>query len=577
MGTTMRATLLAAAAALTVLPGLARAQTYAVTNARVLMTGTAQSPGGVDDATVLVRDGKVAEVGQDVRVPIDAEVIDAAGGTVTPGLFAALSGLGLEEIGLNEEGNDRSPRGEVGLSASIDAADGFYADSSVIPINRAGGVARAYVAPDPGEDLFGGCGMLVRLAPERGDTVGEGAITDRCLAQTISLGYAGAARTGDSRPAAMSELRRALDDARDYADDPALYRRTYEAGRLPTRDADALVPLMTGRQKALVQVQGASDIRRVLDLSDEYGLDLILYGAVEAYRVADELAARRVPVILDPLQNLPANFESFGATLEAARVLEEAGVLVAFYDGDIGYTHNLRNLTQLAGNAVANGMSYAGALSAITANPALIWDRPDLGTVAPGQTADLVVWDGDPLEGDDQAPGRPDRGRARRPRQPPGRPRQALPRPGARRAALRLQGIGLAARRGAHRLGRWEARAALRPAGLPTSRRARLSAPHRPRSRSGRKSVRASSRADDVVSKEASPPSARASSPPPWPTARACRKAEASRYDGRPARRPHAQGRAAWRRRGMHRGEAFVPLAARPSPLAHDRVPARAS
>ena len=393
----MRA-ILAGVGALLALPGLAAAQTYAITNANVLMTGGEARPGRLADATVLVRDGQVAAVGRDVRVPRTAEVIDARGGTVTPGLFAALSGLGLEEIGLNEEGNDSYAEGDVGLSASFDAADGFYADSAIIPINRAGGVTRAYVAPQPGAELFGGCGMLVRLTPEAGSPIGEGVVTDRCLAQTISLGYAGAQREGDSRLAAMSRLRRALDDAAAYARDPEGYSVSFEAGRLPTRDAAALVPLLTGEQKALVHVEGASDILRVLDLAEAYGLDLVLMGATEAYRVADEVAAAGVPVVIDPLQNLPSRFETLGATLDAARQLEAAGVTVAFYDGDIGYTHNLRNMRQLAGNAVANGMSYAGALSAITEAPARIWGRDDLGRLAPGMTADLVVWTGDPLE-----------------------------------------------------------------------------------------------------------------------------------------------------------------------------------
>ena len=376
----------------------AAAQTYAIENARVLMTGEADDPRSLREGTVLVRDGEIVAVGRDVRVPRTAERIDARGGVVTPGLFAALSGLGLEEIGLNGEANDRSARGTVSLSAAVDAADGFYADSAVIPVNRAGGVTRAYVAPDPGEDLFGGCGMVIALS--RGeDTIGEGRITERCLAQTVSLGYAGAIRQGNSRPAAMARLRRALDDALAYADDPEGYADTYEDGRLPAADAEALVPVLTGEQKMLVQVQGASDIRRVLELGKAYRIDVVLFGAHEAYRVADEIAAAGVPVIMDPLQNLPDRFETLGARLDAAAQLEDAGVTVAFYDGDIGYTHNLRLLPQLAGNAVANGMSYGGALAAITLNPALIWGQDDrLGTVAPGKVADLVVWDGDPLE-----------------------------------------------------------------------------------------------------------------------------------------------------------------------------------
>ena len=396
-GRTIKAALAASAAALS-LAGAAQSQTYAITNADVLMTGADGPPDLVTDATVLVRDGRVAKVGRGVAVPRGAEVIDAAGGVVTPGLFAAMSGLGLEEVGLNEEGNDSYAEGDVGLSASFDAADGFYADSAIIPINRAGGVTRAYVAPQPGADLFGGCGMLVRLAPDAGAPIGEGAVTDRCLAQTVNLGYAGARSQGDSRLAAMARLRRALADAESYRRDPEGYAVSFEQGRLPTRDAAALAPLLTGEQKMLAHVEGASDILRVLALADRYGIDLVISGGTEAYRVADALAEAGVPVVMDPLQNLPSRFETLGATLDAARQLEAAGVTVAFYDGDIGYTHNLRNMRQLAGNAVANGMSYAGALTAITEAPARIWGQDDLGRVAPGMTADLVVWTGDPLE-----------------------------------------------------------------------------------------------------------------------------------------------------------------------------------
>ena len=396
-GVPMTKTLLALGAAALAMATAAQAQTYAITNARVMMTGTADDPRQLRDATVVVRDGEVVSVRQGGDVPRQAEVIDARGGVVTPGLFAAVSGLGLEEISLNGEANDRSARGNVGLSASIDAADGFYADSSVIPISRSRGVTRAYVAPDAGSSMFGGCGMLIDLSG--GPAAGEGsAITDRCLAQTVSLGYSGAQRAGDSRPASIALLRRALDDALDYADDREGYARSYEDGRLPSRDAEALVPLLTGEQKMLAEVQGASDILRLLDLADEYRIDLVILGGAEAHRVAGRVAEAGVPVILDPLGNLPSRFETFGSTLEAAKLLEEAGVLVAFYDGDIGYTHNVRLLPQLAGNAVANGMSYSGALSAITLNPARIWGRDDLGMVAPGMTADLVVWDGDPLE-----------------------------------------------------------------------------------------------------------------------------------------------------------------------------------
>ncbi|MBB4657963.1 amidohydrolase family protein [Parvularcula dongshanensis] len=386
-------TLLATAASASLLAAAAQAQTYAITNARALMTGTASSPADAEGVTIVVRRGRIEAMGPNVRIPSNAEVIDAAGGYVTPGLFAAVSALGLEEIGLNREGNDRSAEEDVGLSVSFDAADGFYEATTAIPVARAAGVTRAYVAPDPGDDLFGGCGMVVTLSG------GDEPIVERCVAQTVSLGYAGAAREGDSRLAAMARLRRALADARAYQDDPDRYAETYEAGRLAAADAAALVPLLTGEQKMLAFVNGASDIKRVLAMAEEYGIDLVIYGAAEAHLVAEEIAAAGVPVVVDPVKNLPYQFEQLGATLEAPAILEAAGVTVAFYDDDIAYTHNLGLLTQLAGNAVANGMSYNGALSAITMGPARIWGQDDrFGLIGPGRTADLVVWDGDPLE-----------------------------------------------------------------------------------------------------------------------------------------------------------------------------------
>jgi imidazolonepropionase-like amidohydrolase len=373
----------------------AAAQTVAVTNGRLLMAGDDGAPRTIENGTVLIRDGRIVEVGRNVQLPAggNVRVIDANGQAVTPGLFAPLSGLGLEEISLNREGNDRSPRGSTPLSASLMARDGFYADTTIIPISRAGGVTRAFAAIDPGSDLFGGCGTLVHLGG------GASPIVKDCAAHLVALGYSGAAKAQDSRPAAIAQFRRALDDAREYEASPSLYRSQAEQGRLPARDAEALGPVIRGELPLLVQVNGASDILRVLDLGEEYGLDLVLVGAAEAHRVARDIAAADVPVIMLPTQNLPSRFEQLGATLAAAGRLESAGVRVAFYDDDIGYTHNLRLLPQMAGNAVAHGMSYDAALAAITHVPAEIFGVGDrMGRLAPGMVADVVVWDGDPLE-----------------------------------------------------------------------------------------------------------------------------------------------------------------------------------
>lgn len=372
---------------------VASAQTYAITNARLLMVGDAEAPQTIANGTLLIRNGRIVDLGTSVAIPAGVTPIDAGGQPVTPGLFAAVSALGLEEISLDRESNDRSLRDDVGIVAAMDAADGFYADSTAIAINRAGGVTRAVSALDPGDKLFSGCAAIVDLSGN------PNPITRECVANIAALGYSGARSIGDSRPAAVSTFRAILEDVKAFSADPFQYRRVADPRRLTARDAQALVPVLNGDRKLLIYVNGASDIRRTLDLAEEYGLDIVLLGAAEAWRVADELVAAEVPVILDPVANLPSDFETFGSSLKAAGILANAGVPVAFFDNDIGYTHNVRVMAQLAGNAVANGMSYDNALAAITAVPATIYGLGNrLGTLEIGKVADVVIWDGDPLE-----------------------------------------------------------------------------------------------------------------------------------------------------------------------------------
>ena len=169
--------------------------------------------------------------------------------------------------------------------------------------------------------------------------------------------------------------------------------RDFATSRL---DLEALVPVVEGRLPLAIEAHRAADIRAVLRLADEFGLRLILLGGTEAWQVADELARRRVPVVLKVLQNLPATFEQLGARYDNAALLRRAGVTVALTTND---THNARNLRQEAGNAVTYGLPWEEALRAITRAPADIWGVGDrYGSLAPGKVANVVVWSGDPLE-----------------------------------------------------------------------------------------------------------------------------------------------------------------------------------
>jgi len=149
----------------------------------------------------------------------------------------------------------------------------------------------------------------------------------------------------------------------------------------------------------LAHADRASDIRVLVDFSAEFGLPLIVAGGAESWLVAEELAAADAAVVLSSVNNLPGSFDELNARLDTAALLEEAGVTFTFGSNGNMQTHNARNLTQAAGIAVANGLTWEAALRAITLTPAEIYGVADrLGSIEPGKEADLVVWGGDPLE-----------------------------------------------------------------------------------------------------------------------------------------------------------------------------------
>jgi imidazolonepropionase-like amidohydrolase len=262
----------------------------------------------------------------------------------------------------------------------------------LIPVNRIAGVTRAMVSPTDGDKhIIAGRGAIIDL----GST--EGFIHRDPAAMFATLGESGAKQAGGSRAAALLALREALQDARDYADNTKAYasnqRRSYALTRL---DLEALGPVLDGEQPLVIKVNRASDIEAALRLAHDFKLKLIVSGGAEAWMVADQLAKAQVPVLLNPLEDLPAHFETLGSTLENAARLQMAGVLIAFATGD---THNARNVTQAAGNAVANGLPWLDALKALMLNPARVYGMDkDLGTLEQGKLADVVVWSADPLE-----------------------------------------------------------------------------------------------------------------------------------------------------------------------------------
>jgi len=370
------------------LPGLALADggVIAITNAEIHTLGRA---GVITHGTLVIRDHRVEAMGENLAPPAGARIIDAAGKPVTPGLFDAYSNLGLVEIdGVSE--TDDTAAAKSGLSAALDAADAFNPRSTLIPVNRVEGLTRAATAPEGGDGLFAGQGAVVSLG-----SLSSWLVKPRA-AMYAELGEAGARQAGGSRSATWATLREYLEEVR-RAGTPRL--NPEHPSKLAPLDIEALKPVLAGEEPLVVGVDRASDILAALKFAEEANIRLVVRGGAEAWMVAPQLAAQHVAVILDPREDLPQRFESLAARADAAALLNKAGVLLAITLGDGFGNHNARNLRQLAGNAVAQGLDRESALAAISLNPARIYGVDgSLGSLEPGKLADVVVWDGDPLE-----------------------------------------------------------------------------------------------------------------------------------------------------------------------------------
>ncbi len=383
----MRAAYAAPLAAALLAATAASAQTIAIEGGTVhTMTGAP-----LQGATVLIRDGRITAVGMDVAVPAGAQRIDASGKIVTPGLFASQTHLGLTEVGAVQQTNDFRMADEDQVTAAFDVADGINPASIVIPVTRIAGITTAVTEPEGG--LVSGRGVLIDLA---GRTLQDMLVEDP-VAMFAELGEGALSAGGGARAGETLRLRELLEDARVYSrrrsDFERGQTREYAASRL---DLEALQPVLRGEIPLVIEAHRASDIRAALSIAREYDLRLIIQGGSEAWMVADELARARVPVVVKVLQNLPESFERLGSRYDNAAILRRAGVPIAITSGD---THNARNITQEAGNAVAYGLPHEEALRAITLAPAEIWGVGErYGSLAPGRVANVVVWGGDPLE-----------------------------------------------------------------------------------------------------------------------------------------------------------------------------------
>jgi len=414
------AALLLAAVAATGGAGVpARAACIALTGGRLALPGAKPTQG-----TLVMTDGRIAEAGPSAAVPAGCERIAIDGRVVTAGLIDAASTIGLAEIDLEPITVDQDAGGTDPVRAAFRAADGYNPQSVLIPVARAGGVTSALIAPTGG--LVAGQAAWVDLA---GATQREAL---RASPAAIAASLDGPAGT------ALRRLRELLEDARLFVTRREAWEKN-QSRQFPwsRSDLEALRPLIEREIPLVVAADRASDIEALLRLAEEQKIDVVVRGGAEAHLLATEIAAARVPVILDPFVYGPGSYDQVHGRSDNAARLHAAGVTIALstYSG-----HNVRKLRQLAGNAVRDGLPWEVALEAITAAPARIFGMGDHGTLARGSVANVVVWSGDPLEIGERVEriwiaGRPFEPRSRqtelfeRYRTMPGTPQPALPLP----------------------------------------------------------------------------------------------------------------------------------------------------
>ncbi|MFQ5704957.1 MAG: amidohydrolase family protein [Gemmatimonadales bacterium] len=361
--------------------------------------------GSLENATVVIRDGRIVAVGADVDVPAEATVINATGLRVYPGLFNAYSQLGLQEINAVAATNDVRELGN--FNPQLTAATAVHPASERIPVTRANGVTHVVAAPSTRDGGIAGRASAINLD---GWTIEEmiikpsvGMVLNWPSMQTRRFNFQRFTIENRSFKEVQKEYDEALIRLGKWLEEAREYQRAIAAGDSPPRDLklEAMSPVVTGDVPLLILADAARDIRNAVKFAGEQHVKMILVSGRDASEEKELLAEKDIPVLLGATQNLPANEDDpYYSAFNSAAELHDAGVRFAMTGwASAGPNPPSRTLAYEAANAVKFGLPHDEALKAITRYPAEILGlQADLGTIEEGKIANLIVTDGDPLE-----------------------------------------------------------------------------------------------------------------------------------------------------------------------------------
>lgn len=375
--------------------GTAGAQTYAIRG------GTIHTLAGQTFVgTVLVRDGRIVDVGPNVQAPPGAEVVDATGKHVYPGMFDAVSGLGLTEVGAVDVTNDSEEQGD--FKPHLQTATAIHPATEHIPVARANGITHTMAAPGGG--IIAGQASLVGLdgwTVEEMDIDPGAAMVINYPSLSARAGFGGGG-FGGAAPRPWSEVekqyRERVAQLDGWMEGGRHYARATAAGQAPRDLAlEAMAKVVNREMPVLIEANGERDIKNAVEWAQRQNIRFVLTGGREAWKIAAWLAEKNVPLILGPTQTMPSGSDpSYDEAYANAGKLHAAGVKIAF--GTFNSSDS-RTLPYEAAMAVPFGLPREAALEAVMKNGAEMLGLGDrMGTIEAGKIANLIVTDGDPLE-----------------------------------------------------------------------------------------------------------------------------------------------------------------------------------
>ena len=333
---------------------------------------------------ILISGNMIAKIGNNLTINGKTQVIELNGLPVTPGLISPMSNLGIVEI--NSLDVTRDDESDI-LKSGFSIFNAFNPNSTGIAWNRSNGVTSAITSPGSSSfPMFGLASYFVL----------DGSLEIKGLKDIAMFGRMGASY--GSRAETLTILESLLELGQKAGSTPVeevLEMRLADQLELQAQDIRALNNLVNKDLPFVLETNRAVDILQAIALKEKYGLNLLLSSVEEAPMVIDQLQASGIPVIIDPMDNIPDSFDELGSSLMLGKVLDQAGIKVMF---STQRSHNYHLMRQGSGNAVAYGMSYESAIRGMTLTVAETFKLGNRGSIIEGKIADIVVWDADPLE-----------------------------------------------------------------------------------------------------------------------------------------------------------------------------------